>query len=379
MLAKSDIQSAFRLLPIHPNCFKLLGFHFEGQYYFDKCLPMGYFELFASFLEWTVTVEAGSKLLLHYLDDFLFVGPANSKVCAAILEHFTWLCNKFGIPLAEEKTVSPCNVIQFLGIEIDSQKMEFRLPEEKLKKLRKLVLFGLQCKKIKLRQLQSLIGHLNFATKVIPVGRVFNRRLSALTAGVDNPEWHLRIPKSIKEDLAIWNDFLSTYNGKSVWQSDFKDNEAINLFTDAAASCGYGAFLRGQWSAQRWPEQWKGTELLKNLVFLEFFPIVVAIELWGEQLANKRIILNCDNQGVVHVINNLSTSSPPVWKLLRYSVLRTLKLNIWFKAKHLSGYTNKTADAISRLQIEVFRCLQEQADPLNTPCPQHIWNIVWMM
>ncbi|KAJ1095702.1 hypothetical protein NDU88_000860 [Pleurodeles waltl] len=41
LMAKSDIESAFRLLPVHPDDFNLLGFQFEGRFYFDKCMPMG--------------------------------------------------------------------------------------------------------------------------------------------------------------------------------------------------------------------------------------------------------------------------------------------------------------------------------------------------
>ena len=40
-LAKTDIKSAFRLLPIHPDDRHLLGLKWDGLYYFDNCLPMG--------------------------------------------------------------------------------------------------------------------------------------------------------------------------------------------------------------------------------------------------------------------------------------------------------------------------------------------------
>lgn len=39
LLAKSDIKSAFRLLPISPGDFDLLGFQLEGYFYFDKIVP----------------------------------------------------------------------------------------------------------------------------------------------------------------------------------------------------------------------------------------------------------------------------------------------------------------------------------------------------
>ena len=40
-MAKCDIKSAFRLLRLSPGDFDLMGFKFENQFFFDKCLPMG--------------------------------------------------------------------------------------------------------------------------------------------------------------------------------------------------------------------------------------------------------------------------------------------------------------------------------------------------
>lgn len=39
-LAKCGIKSALRLHPVHPQDFNLLDFHFKGQYYMDRALPM---------------------------------------------------------------------------------------------------------------------------------------------------------------------------------------------------------------------------------------------------------------------------------------------------------------------------------------------------
>ena len=54
-LAKTDIKSAFRLLPVAPSDYELLGFKFQSQFFYDKCLPMGcsisckLFETFSTF------------------------------------------------------------------------------------------------------------------------------------------------------------------------------------------------------------------------------------------------------------------------------------------------------------------------------------------
>ena len=41
LLAKSDIKSAYRLLPIQPSDFDLLRFSINGDLYYDKCMSMG--------------------------------------------------------------------------------------------------------------------------------------------------------------------------------------------------------------------------------------------------------------------------------------------------------------------------------------------------
>ncbi|KAJ1103598.1 hypothetical protein NDU88_001019 [Pleurodeles waltl] len=87
LLAKTDIESAFRLLPVHPDDYHLLGFQFRGEYYFDQCMPMGcsiscsYFEQFSSFLQWVLSQRTGHREVIHYLDDFLILGPPNSDRC----------------------------------------------------------------------------------------------------------------------------------------------------------------------------------------------------------------------------------------------------------------------------------------------------------
>ena len=64
--------------------------------------------------------------------------------------------------MAPEKRVGPSFVLSFAGIELDTMKMEARLPEDKLAKCRSLILEFLTKKKVTLTKLQSLIGLLNF-------------------------------------------------------------------------------------------------------------------------------------------------------------------------------------------------------------------------
>ncbi|KAG9463655.1 hypothetical protein GDO78_021355 [Eleutherodactylus coqui] len=50
----------------------------------------------------------------------------------------------------------------------------------------------------------------------------------------------------------------------------------------------------------------------KNITLLEFFPLVVALEVWGTDLVDRRIYFWSDNAAVVQVINKQSSYSSTV-------------------------------------------------------------------
>ncbi len=67
----------------------------------------------------------------------------------------------------------PSTCLTIYGIEIDSTLMMSRLPEDKVVKIRQLLGSFEKRRKISLKELQSLIGLLNFATSVVVPGRAF--------------------------------------------------------------------------------------------------------------------------------------------------------------------------------------------------------------
>ena len=171
-LAKTDLKSAFRIIQIHPSDFPLLGMKWDNQFYFDVCLPMGLssscqiFEAFSSSLEWISVHRFGASGVLHILDDFLFIARTEER-CRTDLSNFLRMCDYLGVPIAQEKTCGPSQVIQFAGITLDSINQEARLPEDKLQKCRLLLESFCKGRKVTLRELQSLIGPLNFTCSVI--------------------------------------------------------------------------------------------------------------------------------------------------------------------------------------------------------------------
>ena len=87
LLARFDVESAYRNIPVHPEDRYLLGMKWQGNYFIDMALPFGLrsapftFSYVADLLEWILRHNYGLNFLLHYLDDFYTLGPPNSPVC----------------------------------------------------------------------------------------------------------------------------------------------------------------------------------------------------------------------------------------------------------------------------------------------------------
>lgn len=107
------------------------------------------------------------------------------------------MCSDIGVPISLEKTCGPDQVITYLGYELDSTKMECRLLKEKILKCINKIQEAMEQSKLTLKQLQSIIGLLNFACNVVLPGRAFLRRLIDLTIGVKKQYYRIRMTKQV--------------------------------------------------------------------------------------------------------------------------------------------------------------------------------------
>ena len=137
MLAKVDIKSAFRLLPVHMAERHLLGMQWQNNTFIDFCLSFGLrcapklFNILADLLTW-IFKQHGVLIIHHYLDDFLTLGPPFIAICQANLSSIQIICQLLGVPLAIEKVEGPLTQLSFLGITLNTIHMKAWLPSDKL-------------------------------------------------------------------------------------------------------------------------------------------------------------------------------------------------------------------------------------------------------
>ena len=157
-------------------------------------------------------------------------------------------------PIVSSKTIGPSQEIEFMGIVLDSVHMEARLPQDKLTRIHDLLNSFKSRRSVRLVELQSLIGTLQFACKVVVPSRTFLKRAINLTRGVPSRFYHIRLNKEFFKDLDIWKVFLANWNGRSFFLESSPTRTAdLELYTDAAGSMGFGSYLQGKWFQGHWP------------------------------------------------------------------------------------------------------------------------------
>ena len=114
MKAKIDLKAAFHLIPVRAVDWVHLGMD-------RTCLPFGLrsalslINNYADALHWIMASNYGAQLL-HYLDDFLLVGPPGKDTCREAMYSVLLVCDQLGIPVASEKLKGPITTLTFLGI-----------------------------------------------------------------------------------------------------------------------------------------------------------------------------------------------------------------------------------------------------------------------
>ena len=106
-----------------------------------------------------------------------------------------------GLPTEPEKDEGPLS--HFLGIELDTEALEMRLPQDKLHRLNAEHAAWRGRKACKKRELLSLIGSLSHVCKAVRAGHSFLRRLIDLATTIKQLDHWVRIGRSAWSDIEM--------------------------------------------------------------------------------------------------------------------------------------------------------------------------------
>ena len=117
-----------------------------------------------------------------------------------------------------------------------------------------------------------------------------------------------------------------------------------------------------------------------SIEYLELFAVTVGVLNWVKLFHNRKIVLFCDNEAVVHMINNNTSSCKNCMVLIRLIVFEELKYNVRVFPRYVSSIDNAKSDALSRLQWQRFKKLSDGTmNEKATPIPLVLWPMkrIW--
>ena len=355
---KTDLQSAFRLAPLKRRFWPILLLKARDpqsgifMYFADKCMPFGasiscaHFQRISNALKHIVEVlEQAWNVISNYLDDFLFVHYIRSQ-CNRVLRKFIKICQEICFPVAEDKTEWAAEIIVFLGIVLNGRQLTLMIPEDKKWKAINLLTKFANAKKVTIKDIQVLTGTLNFLNRAIVPGRVFTRRMYkklehktvSREGKILKPHHHVTLDKEFKNDCLMWTIFLgnqTAVNRPFVDMDRSTSANDIGFFTDSSKNenFGFGCYLGKlkQWTFGIWePGFIKQKD--PSIAYLELYALCVGIFCWQENLTNGKLLLHCDNESIVHMVNNMTSGCKNCMYLLKNADTELLEVQQNFES-----------------------------------------------
>ena len=365
LLFKTDLRRAYRQLPICPSSYNLVAFIWKKHIFCDTVLSMGSrssafccqrFTNALSFIMYKFGIE-----VLNYLDDF--ASAENKQNAYFAFYTLQKVLEKCGIEEAKSKASPPSTIMSFLGVLFNTNTMTMEITSERLLELNVLLSFWLSKETATLKEVQSLLGKLNFVAACVRPGRIFVSRMIQWLKVLykENKRSHL-IPKFVKKDILWWNTFLPHYNGISMMLYEEWCNPDETFSSDACLE-GCGGFSNGKFFHSDFPIDVKNRKYCINV--LEMFSIMVCLKLWGKLFKGKRIQIFCDNGAVCQVLNSGRSHNESLQSGLREIAFLSAEYEFQIRVIHISGISNRIADHLSRWNssqkhIEAFHMLTKQ-------------------
>lgn len=348
MLFKLDLRRAYRQIPICPSCYNLVAFTWKKHIFFDTVLSMG--SRSAAYCCQSLTnaiVFMMFKIgisVLNYLDDLASaekkeLAEFSFRTLREILQH----C---GIEESLDKACQPSTKMTFVGVLFNTETMTLEITPERLAEIKSLVFQWLNKDTASIKDLQSLIGKLNFVAACVRPGRIFISRLLKWlkTLYLLNDQQH-PVPAFVQKDLQWWHKFLHQYNGISMMMLEEWSNPD-EIFSSDSSLIACGGFWQGNFFHAKFPDKIRNKHYHINI--LEMLAIILCLRIWGKFFKGKRIKIFCDNSAVCSVINSGRARCEELQSCLREVAFLTAMNECEIRTVHLDSHTNRLADHLSR-------------------------------
>jgi hypothetical protein len=269
--------------------------------------------------------------------------------------------------------------MKVLGIVWDSVQMSASLDADKLAKLQAKLALVMGCKKITKSDLQSLLGHLYYASRLVFAGRTFVFHLAGLLRQHHKLKGHhhIYLNAAAKGDIDWWLQHVAQCNGMQAILPS-KPVQWKQFQTDASLTGADGTPCVGIWLAGAYVSL-SAADLATmfddvpdvdtaDINTWEFYAVVVACRLFGDYMAGAHWRVRTDNTTTEAWLMHGRCRSPRVAGWLQEVMSLALHHGFRLTAKHIPGAANVIADALSRRNWAEFQIYLQQYITLGAVC-----------
>jgi hypothetical protein len=126
----------------------------------------------------------------------------------------------------------------------------------------------------------------------------------------------------------------------------------MQFFSSDACPTGCGGIFESNFFHSEFPEFVINMDLHINI--LEMMSVIVCVKLWGQYFKGKKLMIKCDNQVTVTVINTGKSRNQFLQNCLRELLFVAARHEFEFRAVHILGEENRAADLLSRWHLSEF-------------------------
>ena len=349
LLWKHDLSRAYRQFPVDPGDVDKLGYMWRGKIYVDRVLAMGLRTAAiccqrATDLIRFMCTTGGHYEVTNYLDDIAGGSIPNEVVARQDFEHCGQVLRLVGAEESVEKACPPSTQMIHLGVLFNTREMTMEVTPQRVDETRREVDVWCSKEVATIKEVQSIVGKLQFVCKCVRQGRVFvSRVLNFLRdlSGGGSPV----IPDEVRRDLLWFKFFLQDYNGVSVIPR-MEKAPCDTLLASDSCLVGYGAVCEKEFCKGKFPDHIQALGL--HISALEMLALIVAVKVWTDKFRGLRVGLKCDNEATVLVINSGKSRDPFMQACLRELCFVCAKGQFEVWAEHIPGVSNRLPDLLSR-------------------------------
>ena len=350
-MASLDLSDAYYSISVAKDHRKYLQFIFEGQVYHFTCLANGVSSAprtFTKLLKIPLSHlrQKHNMLITAYLDDLLIIANDPKRLLQHIdLTQSMLISLGFTISI-KKSSITPSQVIQFLGFIIDSRSMTVSPSPDKPPDIKQLITTTLTKTSTTIRQFAQLLGKLAATLPGNKFGQVYLKRLeTAKTVALKNCQFsyegNIKLTKDTRHDLYWWLE-----NIEHVSRPVTFPNPQLTIFTDASFQ-GWGCHVP-DWDT-RTGGRWSPSEQNYDINSLELMAVLFSLKACCHSLTKTHILIQSDNTTTVVSINRQgSTQSKNCNSIARQIWLWVMQTENWLSATHCPGVLNVDADLASR-------------------------------